>query len=384
MKSLSLSLSQELAHSESSSGKESPPPAELKLIHTDDSVSVRSVPELESISSLQPPSNSLEQPTPDRKQVEKEEVKQKLETPSLPPSNSAIQCEQTEQETILSHSSPHSACTDDADSQQLSTPPGGADSINTESDEHEEARPLDDDDSGIIPDPSICTPTVCPSLGPSSSSSSLLWLESDAEDVTRPHDLQKIQATLRELQAFLYEAGGMETYSNYSQQLENMCGSTESQLRPPAMWQKAMEMEARIRQAGLTPPSLMKRSASLAKLDQLELSTHDLNDWDFRSELPSSSSHSLLSSSHDEVHKKQRVLPQTLSEANRTASSCLTLFSCPQNKQGSSTGNPTDTLTPPTVSVCTRQQQHTNQHPTRGPRKAVDKKKKVTVLYNTM
>lgn len=337
---------------------------------------------------MQPLTNRPEHPTFEGQQVEKEEVKQKPEKPSFPPSTSALQCEQPEQESIISHSSPHSACTDDADSQQLSTPPGGADSIKTESDEHGEARPLDDDDSGIIPDPSICTATVCPSLDPSSSSSSLLWLESDAEDVTRPHDLHKIQETLRELQAFLYEAGGMENYSNYSQQLENMRSSRESQPRTQAMWQKAMEMEARIRQAGLTPPSLMKRSASLAKLDQLELSTHDLNDWDFRSELPSSpssssSSHSLLSISHDEVHKKQRVLPQTLSGANRTESSCLTSFSCPQNKQGSSTGKPTDISAPPTVSVCA-QQQHTKPHPTRRPRKALDKKKIVNVLYNTM
>lgn len=348
--------------------------------------------ELESISSSQLPSNSPGQPALQELQVEKEEVEQKTERPSLPPSTSTPPHEQPDQENVLSHSS-HSACTDDADSQQLSTPPGGAESIKTEADEHgEEARPLDDDDSGIIPDPSICTATVCPSLDPSSSSSSLLWLESDAEDVTtRPHDLHKIQETLRELQAFLYEAGGMEACFNYSQQLENTNGSTESPPRAPAMWQKAMEMEARIRQAGLTPPSLMKRSASLAKLDQLELSTHDLNDWDFRSELPSSpssssSSHShLLSSSHDEVHKKQRVLPQTLSEVNRTEGSCPTSFSCQQHKHGGSTGQLTDTSAPPTVTVCTRQQQqHTKPHPIRRPRKAADKKKTVTVLYNTM
>ncbi|XP_044285892.1 protein phosphatase Slingshot homolog 2 isoform X1 [Varanus komodoensis] len=40
--------------------------------------------------------------------------------------------------------------------------------------------------------------------------------------------------------------------------------------------QRAEELEARIRQAGLTTPSLMKRSASLAKLDRLDLSKDDL------------------------------------------------------------------------------------------------------------
>lgn len=39
----------------------------------------------------------------------------------------------------------------------------------------------------------------------------------------------------------------------------------------------------RLRQAGLTPPSLLKRSASLAKLDHLQLSTLDLSDLEPRS-----------------------------------------------------------------------------------------------------
>ncbi|XP_060800069.1 protein phosphatase Slingshot homolog 2 isoform X3 [Neoarius graeffei] len=367
------------SHSESSCEAEAPPSAEPDLIN---SVSAGyTVSELESVSSPQPPALSP-QPALQEHQVDKEEVEQKLERPSSPP------CEQPDQEGLLSRAS-HSACMDDADVQQLCTPPpGGANSIKTEAEEHGDgARPLDDDDSGIIPDPSICTATVCPSLDPSSSSSSLLWLESDAEEVTiKPCDLHKIQETLRELQAFLFEAGGVEASFNYSQQLKNLHSATESQPRALTVWQRAMEMEARIRQAGLTPPSLMKRSASLAKLDQLELFTHNLNDWDFQSELPSSpSSHShLLSSSHDEVHKKQRVLPQTLAEANRTENSCQTSCSCPQYKQGGSTGQPTDTSATPSVSVCTRQQQHTKPHPIRRARKAADKKKTVTVLYNTM
>ncbi|XP_060743648.1 protein phosphatase Slingshot homolog 2 isoform X2 [Tachysurus vachellii] len=370
-------------------------PAEPVIVLTDNSVLLQHIEsEVESITSPQPSSQSSEQSILQEEHVEKEEVEEKPERPSLPPLTSTLPCEQPEQEILVSHSSPHSACTDNADVQQLSTPPGGADSIKAEAEEQgEETRPLDDDDSGIIPDPSICPATVCPSLDPSSSSSSLLWLESDAEDVTsKPHDLHKIQETLRELQAFLFEAGGMEACFSYSQQLENTNGFTASQPRIPAMWQKAVEMEARIRQAGLTPPSLMKRSASLAKLDQLELSMNDLNDWDFRAEVPSSPSASsslhshLLSSSHDEVHKKQRVLPQTLSEANRTESSCHAPFFCPQHKQASSMEQPTHTLILPTVSVRTQQeqQQHTKPHPIRWPRKSLDKKKTVSVLYNTM
>ncbi|KAM9469138.1 uncharacterized protein ssh2a isoform 1-T1 [Clarias gariepinus] len=380
------------SHSESSCEAEACVPAEPELVLTDNSASVQHIAsELESVTSPQSPTHRSE-PTALKEEQVKKEVEQKAETPPLSPSNSSSLCEQPEQESIPSHSPPHSASIEVSDSQQLSTLTVGADSIKTKAEEHgeEEARPLDDDDSGIIPDPSTCTATVCPSLDPSSSSSSLLWLESDADDVTtRSHDLQKIQETLRELQAFLYEARGVEACFNYSPELENTNGGTELQPRTPAMWQKAMELEARIRQAGLTPPSLMKRSASLAKLDQLELSTHDLNDWDFRSELPSSpfsasSLHShLLSSNHDEVHKKQRVLPQSLSEANTPESSNNSL-SPPQHKQVGSLGQPTRTSAPPTVSVCTRQQPHSKPHPIRRPRKSVDKKKTVTVLYNTM
>lgn len=43
------------------------------------------------------------------------------------------------------------------------------------------------------------------------------------------------------------------------------------------------DLEVRLRQAGLTPPSLLKRSASLAKLDHLQLSTLDLSDLEPRS-----------------------------------------------------------------------------------------------------
>lgn len=50
--------------------------------------------------------------------------------------------------------------------------------------------------------------------------------------------------------------------------------------------QRAKEVEARIRQAGLTLPSLMKRSASLAKLGCLELSANDLSGWDLSPTAP--------------------------------------------------------------------------------------------------
>uniref|UniRef100_A0AAR2KF75 protein-serine/threonine phosphatase n=1 Tax=Pygocentrus nattereri TaxID=42514 RepID=A0AAR2KF75_PYGNA len=280
----------------------------------------------------------------------------------------------------------------------------------------EDVRLLDDEDSGIIPDPcssfstyhevSASAVTVNPSLEPSSASSSLLWLEgvteleSDADDPLRPNgrlarssqDLEKIQETLRELQAFLYEAGGLANQADPKQQLESNQSKAEAEQRAepkaPAVWQRAMEIEARLRQAGLTPPSLMKRSASLAKLDQLELSMHDLNDWDFH---PVALGPGPASSSLSHSHSLQRFLPQSPSsplaaahplEANRTEGPTTSLSHL-QHRQGSRAEHAS---APPTVSVCTRQQQqqHAKPHPVRRLRKAADKKKTVTVLYNTM
>uniref|UniRef100_A0A673IC77 protein-serine/threonine phosphatase n=1 Tax=Sinocyclocheilus rhinocerous TaxID=307959 RepID=A0A673IC77_9TELE len=287
-------------------------------------------------------------------------------------------------------------------------------------------------DSGIIPDPSFSVYlegsvsleadqiTLNPTLEPSSGSSSLLWLEgvteleTDVDDPLKPHvrlarsseDLQKIQETLRELQAFLYEAGGLglctgQVEEDQSPEDKQDLIDGEQRLEPkaPAMWQRAMEIEARIRQAGLTPPSLMKRSASLAKLDRLELSTNDLSDWDFHPATtgfhqPSSSSLSTFDSlplthSHDDAHKKQRVLPQSPSapesavQGGRTEGSAHLSPSCPQQTQVGGASPPEHTPVQPTVSVSTRQQ-HVKTHPVRRFRKASDKKKTVTVLYNTM
>ncbi|XP_051965532.1 protein phosphatase Slingshot homolog 2-like [Xyrauchen texanus] len=287
-----------------------------------------------------------------------------------------------------------------------------------------DTKVLDDEDSGIMPDPSFSvylegSVTLNHTLEPSSTSSSLLWLEgvteleTDVDYLLRPQrrlphsseDLQKIQKTLRELQAFLYEAGGLgqgEENQWPQGQRDSIEGEQHLDPKSAVVWQRAMEIEARIRQAGLTPPSLMKRSASLAKLDRLELSTHDLSDWDFHpaatgiyqpSSFSLSTFHSLLlTHSHDDAHKKQRVLPQSpsspesaihLMEMGRTAGSTHLSPSCPQ--QVGQAEPHKQTPVQPTVSVSTRQQQqHVKSHPVRRIRKAMDKKKTVTVLYNTM
>ncbi|XP_071431377.1 protein phosphatase Slingshot homolog 2 isoform X1 [Pithys albifrons albifrons] len=56
--------------------------------------------------------------------------------------------------------------------------------------------------------------------------------------------------------------------------------SPRSRSSPGLVKQRAREIEARLRHAGLTTPSLMKRSASLAKLDCLDLCEDDLYERD--------------------------------------------------------------------------------------------------------
>ncbi|XP_048017660.1 protein phosphatase Slingshot homolog 2 isoform X2 [Megalobrama amblycephala] len=428
------------AHSETNSDAVPQPP------HHDNSVCVRHiVTELESIShTCSPPlaRNSPQSATPE--EVD-EQIASVPHSPSDRPSGSVRRA--TEQlELILRQGqevprSPlPSPCLDCSEPQSFSGKPEcTATTTCTEKQKTTDrkggnTKVLDDEDSGIIPDPSFSLYlegsvsveadqiTLNPTLEPSSGSSSMLWLEgvteleTDVDDPLRPQfrlarsneDLQKIQETLRELQAFLYEAGGLGVCTGQVEENQPLKGQWDSidgeqRLEPkaPAVWQRAMEIEARIRQAGLTPPSLMKRSASLAKLDRLELSTNDLSDWDFHPattgfhQPPSSSLstfHSLpLTHSHDDAHKKQRVLPQSpstpdsavhLIEADRTEGSAHLSHSCLQKTQVGGARPPEHTPVQPTVSVSTRQ--HIKTHPVRRFRKASDKKKTVTVLYNTM
>ncbi|XP_011481581.1 protein phosphatase Slingshot homolog 2 isoform X1 [Oryzias latipes] len=70
-------------------------------------------------------------------------------------------------------------------------------------------------------------------------------------------------------------------------------------------------VEARIRQAGLTPPSLMKRSASLAKLGCLELLANDLNEWELSCSLMATPSEQAPVHTAGDESKKQRVHSST-------------------------------------------------------------------------
>lgn len=265
-------------------------------------------------------------------------------------------------------------------------------------------------------------------------------------------ELERIQQTLKELQAFLHEAGGLETGETMAQlekahlnqaraleQIQGLRGAMDKEaelgkgdgfeqasqnlelelgqgtrerqgksFREPAGWQRATELEARIRQAGLTPPSLMKRSASLAKLDCLELSANDLSDWDLRSSPSSgtpSSNPSPMSpfysaphpySSPDDTWKKQRVLVQ-IPPIEKTGwshcgsgpdepSSPLSLFpfspSSHHHHHKEETGEEEETFSSRNA---TARQQGRGHSSRRSRKTSVDKKQRtVTVLYNTM
>ncbi|XP_037631152.1 protein phosphatase Slingshot homolog 2 isoform X1 [Sebastes umbrosus] len=250
-------------------------------------------------------------------------------------------------------------------------------------------------------------------------------------------ELERIQQTLSELQAFLHEGISLETTDSQEQELgqpqglrdvmdtePGPCKGLSSEQIPPCLkvgqrlrerqegksflepivWHRAMELEARIRQAGLTPPSLMKRSASLAKLDCLELSANDLSDLDLRPHTRTTSSHSQdsfsMSTCHpDDTWKKQKVLAGNncvvktgLSHGGRDESSsspslCFSSSSssiphrCPKED--------TDVREEPDgggSGVATPTRQQGRGHSSRRSRKGSAEKKQraVTVLYNTM
>uniref|UniRef100_A0A8C7SC20 protein-serine/threonine phosphatase n=1 Tax=Oncorhynchus mykiss TaxID=8022 RepID=A0A8C7SC20_ONCMY len=272
---------------------------------------------------------------------------------------------------------------------------------------------------------------VCPSLEPSRAqlraSPALLWLEgvtaldsdTDRPSPPPPHhgrlalarsseELEKIQETLRELQAFLYEAGGLglgagERPGQGQRPLQGL------HHREMPLWHRAMEIEVRIRQAGLTPPSLMKRSASLAKLDCLELSANDLSDWDLRPTTASPHGPPLVPTPHprshhhpslEDVSKKQRVLswsPPTTPRAplkgvypldpDRTDRGSQIAWSDPPSPSSPPflvlQGEEVETDLSPQLTR-TQSPKSGKSHLLRRVRKATDKKRTATVLYNTM
>ncbi|XP_016384884.1 protein phosphatase Slingshot homolog 2-like isoform X2 [Sinocyclocheilus rhinocerous] len=130
------------------------------------------------------------------------------------------------------------------------------------------------------------------------------YTDSDCPPGRCPKYMRETWETLKELGAFLWQVSGC------SDRRLSQPWSRREQRKGRAARERTKEVEARIRQAGLTPPSMMKRSASLAKLGSLELSPVDLSELDLSPALlsaPTSKPRSHLFS--DDTSKKKRVLP---------------------------------------------------------------------------
>lgn len=168
-----------------------------------------------------------------------------------------------------------------------------------------------------------------------------------------------------------------------------------TQKRGRSVQKRVSEVEARIRQAGLTPPSLMKRSASLAKLGCLELLANDLSEWELsRSSVAPSSAEPPIHTVSDES-KKQRVqnspssagqLPdgegtgaESLSEAGQTSPPPSTPPSDENPQGGQLPNSDQDSLHFPGLMLKTTRQQYGRTHPLRRLKKRI-----TSTLYHTM
>ncbi|XP_041097094.1 protein phosphatase Slingshot homolog 2-like isoform X2 [Polyodon spathula] len=228
-------------------------------------------------------------------------------------------------------------------------------------------------------------------------------------------ELNKNRETVCELQAFLCDSTSPRSSSRG---LLGACAglphssssNSVAELAPGVVRQRAREIEALIRQAGLTTPSLMKRSASLAKLGCLELSPGDLSErgaglaavqrvgpasWDCR----------WRGGTPEDPFKKLRVSSQPSQQGEPTpcmveqlrTEGCVALsrpMECLDAQYAKTCG---ETLDPESSSpqLCqagtaegvlplASRQQHGRTHPLRRVRKSNEKKRTASFLYNTM
>uniref|UniRef100_A0A8C2H0B5 protein-serine/threonine phosphatase n=1 Tax=Cyprinus carpio TaxID=7962 RepID=A0A8C2H0B5_CYPCA len=129
------------------------------------------------------------------------------------------------------------------------------------------------------------------------------YTDSDCPPGRCPKDMRETWETLKELGAFLWQVSGC------SGRWLSQPWSKREQRKGRAARERTKEVEARIRQAGLTPPSMMKRSASLAKLGSFELSPVDLSELDLSPALLSAPTNKPRPHFFsDDTSKKKRVL----------------------------------------------------------------------------
>lgn len=211
-----------------------------------------------------------------------------------------------------------------------------------------------------------------------------------------PHSdivMRETWETLCELGAFLQQVSvGCANKARHVDQAFGLSAGT-TQKQGSSIQKRVREVEARIRQAGLTPPSLMKRSASLAKLGCLDLLANELSEWELsRSSVALPLAQPPLHTITDES-KKQRVHSspssvdqqldvlgvggEGLSEVGETSPG----VSAPSN-QSLQRGKPNsgqDILDWTGLTFMTTRQQYGRTHPLRRL-----KKRTVSTLYHTM
>uniref|UniRef100_A0A669PJY7 protein-serine/threonine phosphatase n=1 Tax=Phasianus colchicus TaxID=9054 RepID=A0A669PJY7_PHACC len=185
---------------------------------------------------------------------------------------------------------------------------------------------------------------------------------------------------------------------------------------PGLVKQRAKEIEARIRHAGLTTPSQMKRSASLAKLDCLDLSKDDLSEREAASRCTSpilltcmgagfhgGRSEQSLQSPCEKCHPFSPPTLQDPKPAQHFVEQLRTAECIAQSRpverplaqyakecgssQHSSAPSAGPTWTAPQEGpsvLATPRQQHGRTHPLRRLKKSNDRKRTTNPLYNTM
>ncbi|XP_061905105.1 protein phosphatase Slingshot homolog 2b [Entelurus aequoreus] len=191
--------------------------------------------------------------------------------------------------------------------------------------------------------------------------------------------MRETWATLCELGAFLQQVsvGGAGRASC----VDHILGSSAAaiQKRAGGVQRRVREVEARLRQAGLTPPSLMKRSASLAKLGCLELLANDLTDWELsRSSAAPASAEPPVHAGGDDP-KKQRVHDTAASPDQPPAAAAESLHDPEDAASGGDPPSPPSLMCPPAPPPLTTRQQYGRSHPVRRLKKTT-----VSAPYHTM
>ncbi|XP_037543866.1 protein phosphatase Slingshot homolog 2b [Nematolebias whitei] len=189
--------------------------------------------------------------------------------------------------------------------------------------------------------------------------------------------------TLNELGVFLHQVGG-----NCRPRCVGSAPKGGSSFQ-----KKVREVEARIRQAGLTPPSLMKRSASLAKLGCLELLANDLNERELSCSATTPSAQAPVHTVGDEskkqwVHrsfssdnKQPEALEMSANDLSKSAESSpgASIPSNPSTPRGKLLNTGQDCLHSFGPTLLTTRQQYGRTHPLRQL-----KKRTVSTQYHTM